>query len=161
MSLSFVSLTTKSIIIYSSLSLISFLCFFSAFGPTFLATLASCLLHLVATTYFLLVEIVGEKDAVFSWLQALWLTVHFLRLVLIVEPCHMTYKEARKTTFIVCEIQRNCKDPNVKASVCCPRVIEGMIIYDSPGFSFMNFSLKPSGNSYSCNNHIFHRVDCV
>lgn len=86
------------------------------------------------------------QDAVYSRVQLLWLSVHVFRLLLIVEPCHITYSEvcslffffvflrfivlfeektnfffplyqARKTTSIVCAILRNCKDPNLRDSV--------------------------------------------
>uniref|UniRef100_A0A182KHC3 Gustatory receptor n=1 Tax=Anopheles christyi TaxID=43041 RepID=A0A182KHC3_9DIPT len=76
------------------------------FGIALLAVLGSCLLHLVATSYFLMVELVGDKvrsasigcvmmalDAVFAWIQALWLFIHIFRFLLTIEPCHITNVE--------------------------------------------------------------------
>lgn len=83
----------------------------SAYGAALLAMLVSCLLHLVATSYFLFVEILGAnvtppkrnqlcsdgakmcvlfhvQDLFFSMLQFLWLFFHVTRLLLIIEPCH-------------------------------------------------------------------------
>ncbi|XP_055625786.1 gustatory receptor for sugar taste 43a isoform X3 [Toxorhynchites rutilus septentrionalis] len=82
----------------------------NTFGVALLAVLGSCLLHLVATSYFLMVELVGDKDAVFSWIQALWLFIHIFRFLLTVEPCHLTNVESRRTMSIVCNLMRTCKD---------------------------------------------------
>ncbi|XP_062715148.1 gustatory receptor for sugar taste 43a isoform X1 [Aedes albopictus] len=86
----------------------------NTFGVALLAVLGSCLLHLVATSYFLMVELVGDKDAVFSWIQALWLFIHIFRFLLTVEPCHITNVESRRTMTIVCNLMRTCKDSLTK-----------------------------------------------
>ncbi|XP_055595725.1 gustatory receptor for sugar taste 43a isoform X2 [Uranotaenia lowii] len=86
----------------------------NTFGVALLAVLGSCLLHLVATSYFLLVELVGDKDAVFSWIQALWLFIHIFRFLLTIEPCHITNVESRRTMAIVCNLMRTCKDSLAK-----------------------------------------------
>ncbi|XP_055532995.1 gustatory receptor for sugar taste 43a isoform X2 [Wyeomyia smithii] len=86
----------------------------NTFGVALLAVLGSCLLHLVATSYFLMVELVGDKDAVFSWIQALWLFIHTFRFLLTVEPCHITNVESRRTMTIVCNLMRTCKDSSAK-----------------------------------------------
>lgn len=98
-----------------------FLFFSSAFGFTLLAMLASCLLHLVATTYFLFVEILGDnvrlvhersesdtiilllhlQDIFVSSLQLLWCVFHTSRLLLIVEPCHKTSIEVDSVVTII------------------------------------------------------------
>lgn len=77
------------------------------------------------------------QDVFFSMLQFLWLLFHLLRLLLIVEPCHLTSIEvmsdfrdhmqsiwvyvfefqARRTIVVVCEILRSCKDPAVAYNV--------------------------------------------
>ncbi|XP_055298892.1 gustatory receptor for sugar taste 43a-like isoform X2 [Sitodiplosis mosellana] len=84
------------------------------FGLTLLVMLASCLLHLVATSYFLFFELLNEPDMFVASLQLLWCCFHLSRLLLIVEPCHMATTEARKTIIIVCEVLRNCKDSSVE-----------------------------------------------
>ncbi|XP_058463677.1 gustatory receptor for sugar taste 43a isoform X2 [Malaya genurostris] len=86
----------------------------NTFGVALLAVLGSCLLHLVATSYFLLVELVGDKDAVFSWIQALWLFIHIFRFLLTIEPCHITNIELKRTMTIVCNLMRTCKDSSTK-----------------------------------------------
>ncbi|KXJ72947.1 hypothetical protein RP20_CCG016867 [Aedes albopictus] len=61
-----------------------------------------------------MVELVGDKDAVFSWIQALWLFIHIFRFLLTVEPCHITNVESRRTMTIVCNLMRTCKDSLTK-----------------------------------------------
>ncbi|XP_035791054.1 gustatory receptor for sugar taste 43a-like [Anopheles albimanus] len=87
------------------------------FGITLLAVLGSCLLHLVATSYFLMIELVGDKDAVFAWIQALWLFIHIFRFLLTIEPCHITNAESQKTITIINSLRRLYNEPDVTDSI--------------------------------------------
>ncbi|XP_052895587.1 gustatory receptor for sugar taste 43a [Anopheles moucheti] len=87
------------------------------FGIALLAVLGSCLLHLVATSYFLMVELVGDKDAVFAWIQALWLFIHIFRFLLTIEPCHITNVESNRTITIISNLRRACKDVELIDSI--------------------------------------------
>uniref|UniRef100_A0A8W7PXJ3 Gustatory receptor n=1 Tax=Anopheles coluzzii TaxID=1518534 RepID=A0A8W7PXJ3_ANOCL len=87
------------------------------FGIALLAVLGSCLLHLVATSYFLMVELVGDKDAVFAWIQALWLFIHIFRFLLTIEPCHITNVESNRTITIINSLRRTCKDVEMIESI--------------------------------------------
>uniref|UniRef100_A0A182WAT1 Gustatory receptor n=1 Tax=Anopheles minimus TaxID=112268 RepID=A0A182WAT1_9DIPT len=87
------------------------------FGIALLAVLGSCLLHLVATSYFLMVELVGDKDAVFAWIQALWLFIHIFRFLLTIEPCHITNVESNRTITIISNLRRSCKDVELIDSI--------------------------------------------
>ncbi|XP_049292713.1 gustatory receptor for sugar taste 43a isoform X2 [Anopheles funestus] len=87
------------------------------FGIALLAVLGSCLLHLVATSYFLMVELVGDKDAVFAWIQALWLFIHIFRFLLTIEPCHITNVESNRTITIISNLRRSCKDVELIESI--------------------------------------------
>ncbi|EAA13258.5 AGAP004727-PA [Anopheles gambiae str. PEST] len=89
----------------------------STFGIALLAVLGSCLLHLVATSYFLMVELVGDKDAVFAWIQALWLFIHIFRFLLTIEPCHITNVESNRTITIINSLRRTCKDVEMIESI--------------------------------------------
>lgn len=73
--------------------------------------LVSCLLHLVATAYFLFLEMLNKRDNGYVWVQMLWIIFHFLRLLMVVEPCHLAARESRKTIQIVCEIERKVYEP--------------------------------------------------
>ncbi|XP_035912687.1 gustatory receptor for sugar taste 43a isoform X3 [Anopheles stephensi] len=87
------------------------------FGIALLTVLGSCLLHLVATSYFLMVELVGDKDAVFAWIQALWLFIHIFRFLLTIEPCHITNVESNRTITIISNLRRYCRDAELVDSV--------------------------------------------
>ncbi|XP_055390126.1 gustatory receptor for sugar taste 43a [Condylostylus longicornis] len=103
----------------------------SAFGVTVVFMLVSCLLHLVATAYFLFLELI-ERHPKFSYLQFLWIAFHCIRLLLIVEPCHVTTAEAKKTIQIVCEIDRNCHNPLIASSL---KKFWQQLLADKPYFS--------------------------
>ncbi|KAH8418420.1 hypothetical protein KR222_009863 [Zaprionus bogoriensis] len=83
----------------------------SSYGIAVLFILVSCLLHLVATAYFLFLEMLNKRDNGYVWVQMLWIIFHFLRLLMVVEPCHIAARESRKTIQIVCEIERKVYEP--------------------------------------------------
>ncbi|KAH8300287.1 hypothetical protein KR044_012466 [Drosophila immigrans] len=83
----------------------------SSYGIAVLFILVSCLLHLVATAYFLFLEMLNKRDNGYVWVQMLWIIFHFLRLLMVVEPCHLAARESRKTIQIVCEIERKVFEP--------------------------------------------------
>ncbi|KNC34607.1 putative gustatory receptor 43a [Lucilia cuprina] len=83
----------------------------SAYGMAVLFILISCFLHLVATSYFLFIELLSKKDNGYVWLQVLWILFHSCRLLMVVEPCHRLTRESTKTIHIVCEIERIVHDP--------------------------------------------------
>ncbi|XP_060657323.1 gustatory receptor for sugar taste 43a isoform X2 [Drosophila nasuta] len=83
----------------------------SSYGIAVLFILVSCLLHLVATAYFLFLEMLNKRDNGYVWVQMLWIIFHFLRLLMVVEPCHLAARESRKTIQIVCEIERKVYEP--------------------------------------------------
>ncbi|XP_075166650.1 gustatory receptor for sugar taste 43a-like [Haematobia irritans] len=82
----------------------------SYYGMTILFILVSCFLHLLATAYFLLIEIFTNNDNGFIWLQILWLIFHGSRLIAVVEPCHRLQMESVTTIHIICEIERSIHD---------------------------------------------------
>lgn len=84
---------------------------FSAYGMAVLFILISCFLHLVATSYFLFIELLSKKDNGYVWLQVLWILFHSCRLLMVVEPCHRVTRESKKTIYIVCEMERIVHDP--------------------------------------------------
>ncbi|KAH8371839.1 hypothetical protein KR093_009053 [Drosophila rubida] len=83
----------------------------SSYGIAVLFILVSCLLHLVATAYFLFLEMLNKRDNGYVWVQVAWILFHFLRLLMVVEPCHIAACESRKTIQIVCEIERKIFEP--------------------------------------------------
>ncbi|XP_032572912.1 gustatory receptor for sugar taste 43a isoform X4 [Drosophila sechellia] len=89
----------------------------NSFGIAVLFILVSCLLHLVATAYFLFLELLSKRDNGYLWVQMLWICFHFLRLLMVVEPCHLATRESRKTIQIVCEIERKVHEPILAEAV--------------------------------------------
>ncbi|KAH8372599.1 hypothetical protein KR009_000588 [Drosophila setifemur] len=89
----------------------------NSFGIAVLFVLVSCLLHLVATAYFLFLELLSKRDNGYLWAQILWICFHFLRLLMVVEPCHLAARESRKTIQIVCEIERKVHEPILAEAV--------------------------------------------
>nr|WKF45132.1 gustatory receptor 24 [Podabrus annulatus] len=73
-------------------------------GLPILMILISCLLHLVVTPYFMVVEITGRKNLLFLTLQSIWLLTHIVRLVIIVEGCYGCTVELKKTRPLVCKL---------------------------------------------------------
>uniref|UniRef100_A0A1I8NXV3 Gustatory receptor n=1 Tax=Stomoxys calcitrans TaxID=35570 RepID=A0A1I8NXV3_STOCA len=82
----------------------------SSYGMAVLFILLSCFLHLVATSYFLFMELLSKKTSGFMWLQILWITFHASRLLMVVEPCHRISAESSRTIHIICEIERSVHD---------------------------------------------------
>ncbi|XP_022223635.2 gustatory receptor for sugar taste 43a [Drosophila obscura] len=89
----------------------------NSFGVAVLFILVSCLLHLVATAYFLFLELLSKRDNAYLWVQALWILFHSFRLLMVVEPCHLAARESRKTIQIVCEIERKVHEPILAEAV--------------------------------------------
>ncbi|KAJ3618366.1 hypothetical protein MTP99_006368 [Tenebrio molitor] len=75
----------------------------------------SCLLHLVVTPYFLLVEVANNGYFIFIFLQFSWTMLHCGRLMVIVETCQYCLDEHQKTVDLVfkllsCELPEEVKD---------------------------------------------------
>ncbi|XP_073813211.1 gustatory receptor 43a isoform X2 [Musca autumnalis] len=82
----------------------------SFYGMAILIVLVSCFLHLLATAYFLLLELFSNNESGFVWLQVLWIIFHASRLLAVVEPCHRLCVESSQTIHIICEVERTIHD---------------------------------------------------
>ncbi|XP_050326570.1 gustatory receptor for sugar taste 43a [Bactrocera neohumeralis] len=121
-------------------------------GVAVLFILVSCLLHLVATSYFLFLELLSKKDSGMVWLQVLWIIFHSLRLILVVEPCHLATVESKKTIQIVCEIERKIHDPILTEEV--KKFWQQLLVVDvefsASGLCRVNRTLLTSFSSAIC-----------
>ncbi|XP_020712583.1 gustatory receptor for sugar taste 43a isoform X2 [Ceratitis capitata] len=121
-------------------------------GFAVLFILVSCLLHLVATSYFLFLELLSKKDSGMVWLQVLWIIFHALRLILVVEPCHLATVESKKTIQIVCEIERKIHDPILAEEV--KKFWQQLLVVDvefsASGLCRVNRTLLTSFSSAIC-----------
>ncbi|XP_028899050.2 gustatory receptor for sugar taste 43a-like [Zeugodacus cucurbitae] len=85
--------------------------FSNTYGIAVLCILVSCLLHMVATAYFLFLGLLNRNISGYVWGQVMWIILHILRLLLVVEPCHIATLESKKTIQIVSEIERKVHEP--------------------------------------------------
>ncbi|CAD7012116.1 unnamed protein product [Ceratitis capitata] len=85
--------------------------FSNTYGIAVLCILVSCLLHMVATSYFLFLALLDRNVTGYVWGQVMWIILHILRLLLVVEPCHIATAESKKTIHIVTEIERKIHEP--------------------------------------------------
>nr|CAI5841988.1 unnamed protein product [Callosobruchus analis] len=77
----------------------------------------SCLLHLIITPYFLLVEIFAKGKLIFIILQTTWVIGHLGRVLIIVEPCQLCIDEHRKTANLICDLLTNELKEHVEKAV--------------------------------------------
>ncbi|XP_074039653.1 gustatory receptor for sugar taste 43a [Leptinotarsa decemlineata] len=77
----------------------------------------SCLLHLIVTSYFLLIDIFLRGSPVVIIQQLIWIQVHVGRILLIVEPCQSCVNEHKKTKIKVCELLTYDMNEEVKNSM--------------------------------------------
>ncbi|XP_060806650.1 gustatory receptor for sugar taste 43a [Amyelois transitella] len=80
-------------------------CIDENYGIPLVVVLISTLLHLIVTPYFLIMEIIVSTHRLhFLVLQFLWCVTHMMRLIVVVEPCHYTIYEGRRTENLVCRL---------------------------------------------------------
>ncbi|XP_068146462.1 gustatory receptor for sugar taste 43a isoform X1 [Drosophila tropicalis] len=89
----------------------------SSYGIAVLFILVSCLLHLVATAYFLFLEMLSNRNNGYLWVQVIWILFHAFRLLMVVEPCHIAARESKQTIKIVCQIERKVHEPILAEAV--------------------------------------------
>jgi gustatory receptor len=58
----------------------------TAYGTITLAITITCLIHLIITPYFLIMEADGRREPLFLIVQGLWCIFHIWRLLMIVQP---------------------------------------------------------------------------
>nr|QHN69215.1 gustatory receptor 9 [Sirex nitobei] len=86
----------------------------SAFGVPLLVITATCLLHLIATPYFVIIEIYGKRDQLLLTTQCLWCILHVGRIFVIVQPCYTVSEESKKTASIVSKLLSLDWEPEVR-----------------------------------------------
>ncbi|XP_045503226.1 gustatory receptor for sugar taste 43a-like [Colias croceus] len=78
-----------------------------SYGLPLVIILISTLLHLIVTPYFFIMEIIISTHRIhFLVLQFLWCATHVLRMFVVVEPCHYTITEGKRTEELVCRLMR-------------------------------------------------------
>lgn len=102
----YVNSISEMILVHSSLcdavSLIN-----STFGVVILAVTVTCLLHLVITPYFLILQAGEVHEWIFLVVQGGWCIFHITRMLIIIQPSYSTIAEVRKQRVRVKKFERN------------------------------------------------------
>ncbi|XP_029665838.1 gustatory receptor for sugar taste 43a-like isoform X1 [Formica exsecta] len=76
----------------------------TAYGVVVLAITITCLIHLIITPYFLIMEADGRREPLFLAVQGLWCIFHIWRLLIIVQPTYATTMQGKKTAVLVSQL---------------------------------------------------------
>ncbi|XP_067207482.1 gustatory receptor for sugar taste 43a isoform X3 [Linepithema humile] len=76
----------------------------TAYGVIILVITITCLIHLIITPYFLIMEADGRREPLFLAVQGLWCVFHIWRLLMIVQPTYTTTIQGKKTAVLVSQL---------------------------------------------------------
>ncbi|CAL1679263.1 unnamed protein product [Lasius platythorax] len=82
----------------------------TAYGVVLLAITITCLIHLIITPYFLIIESDGKREPLFLAVQGLWCIFHFWRLLMIIQPAYATTMQGKKTAVLVSQLLSTSHD---------------------------------------------------
>ncbi|KOC67773.1 Putative gustatory receptor 43a [Habropoda laboriosa] len=109
----YVNSISELIMIHSSLcdtvSLIN-----STFGMVILAVTVTCLLHLVITPYFLILQAGEKHEWIYLLVQGGWCIFHITRMLIIVQPSYFTVAEGRRTAILVSQLLSRSFEANAR-----------------------------------------------
>nr|XP_033337492.1 gustatory receptor for sugar taste 43a-like isoform X1 [Megalopta genalis]XP_033337493.1 gustatory receptor for sugar taste 43a-like isoform X1 [Megalopta genalis] len=86
----------------------------NTFGVVILAVTTTCLLHLVITPYFLILQAGEEHEWIFLAVQGMWCIFHVTRMLIIVQPSYSTVAEAKKTAVLVSQLLSSSFDASTR-----------------------------------------------
>ncbi|KAG6455319.1 hypothetical protein O3G_MSEX009161 [Manduca sexta] len=88
-----------------------------SYGLPLIVIIISTLLHLIITPYFLIMELIVSTNRIhFLVLQFLWCGTHMLRMFVLVEPCHYTANEGKRTESLICRLMTSTPSNGVLPS---------------------------------------------
>ncbi|XP_043500806.1 gustatory receptor for sugar taste 43a-like [Polistes fuscatus] len=76
----------------------------NSFGLVMLVVTLSCLLHLIITPYFLIVEIGGGRQWLYLIIQSMWSILHIARMFIIIQPTYYAVIQAKRTAILVSQL---------------------------------------------------------
>ena len=76
----------------------------NTFGAVILTVTVTCLLHLIITPYFLIVQAGEKHEWIFLFVQVGWCIFHVTRMLMIVQPSYSTVAEGKKTAILVSQL---------------------------------------------------------
>ncbi|XP_012270798.1 gustatory receptor for sugar taste 43a [Orussus abietinus] len=83
----------------------------SAFGLPILAVTLTCILHLIITPYFLIIEANSDRHWLFVANQCFWCILHIGRMLIVVQPCYVACTESKATAVLVSQLLSTNWDP--------------------------------------------------
>ncbi|XP_018305842.1 gustatory receptor for sugar taste 43a-like [Mycetomoellerius zeteki] len=76
----------------------------TAYGVVALMITITCLIHLIITPYFLIMEADGRREPLFLAVQGLWCIFHIWRLFMIVQPTYAVTTQGKKTAVLISQL---------------------------------------------------------
>ncbi|XP_076220699.1 gustatory receptor for sugar taste 43a [Nomia melanderi] len=86
----------------------------NTFGIVILAVTTSCLLHLVITPYFLILQAGEGHEWIFLAVQGMWCIFHVTRMLIIVQPSYSTVAEGKRTAVLVSQLLSSSYEANAR-----------------------------------------------
>ncbi|XP_044004053.1 gustatory receptor for sugar taste 43a-like [Aphidius gifuensis] len=84
-----------------------------AFGLPILVVAITCLLLLIITPYFLMMEANSDREMLFISVQLLWCALHVFRILMVVQPCYATTTNSKKTAILVSQLLSTTWDSEI------------------------------------------------
>ncbi|XP_015437464.1 PREDICTED: gustatory receptor for sugar taste 43a-like [Dufourea novaeangliae] len=84
------------------------------FGVVILAATTTCLLHLVITPYFLILQASETHEWIFLAVQGMWCIFHVARMLIIVQPTYSTVVEGKRTAILVSQLLSSSVEANAR-----------------------------------------------
>ncbi|KAI4496153.1 hypothetical protein M0802_008020 [Mischocyttarus mexicanus] len=76
----------------------------NTYGLVMLVVTLSCLLHLIITPYFLIVEVSGGRQWLYLIIQSMWSVLHMARMFIIIQPTYSAVIQAKRTAILVSQL---------------------------------------------------------
>ncbi|XP_003701221.2 gustatory receptor for sugar taste 43a isoform X2 [Megachile rotundata] len=84
------------------------------FGTVILAVTVTCLLHLIITPYFLIIQAGEKHEWIFLFVQGGWCIFHVARMLMIVQPSYYAVAEGKKTAILVSRLLSSSFETEVR-----------------------------------------------
>ncbi|XP_014476530.1 PREDICTED: gustatory receptor for sugar taste 43a-like [Dinoponera quadriceps] len=86
----------------------------AAYGVVILVVTITCLIHLIITPYFLIMEADGKRQPLFLVVQTMWCIFHIWRLLIFVQPTYAATTEGKRTAVLVSQLLSANHDKEIR-----------------------------------------------
>ncbi|XP_063926334.1 gustatory receptor for sugar taste 43a-like [Zophobas morio] len=87
------------------------------YGLVIAIVLLGCLIHLLVTAYAIRSLVASNGSDMYVVAQCVWMVVHIMRLVLIIEPCHGCLMQWKKALALICKVRISDPEDSIKKSM--------------------------------------------